>query len=554
MEPGTEGASAHGPEEHERPRGQLVPEGEWLRAVLEQAPLPIVVLDPDGTVRLWNRAAGRLFGWSAAEALGQPLPIVPPEQQSEFARLRARVLAGETLLGAKVVRRRKDGSPLALRLSAAPLRDASGAASGVVAVLEDASELEQLEQQLRHAQKMEAVGRLAGGVAHDFNNLLTAILGYCELAGTARLPAEREAGRPLGEIRRAAERAARLTGQLLAFSRRQYLEPRRIALHEVVAHARPMIEPLLGERVELRLELAPEPGAVYADPGQLEQALINLCVNARDAMPQGGTLTIRTREVVLDRPQAAALGLLPGVHEVLEVSDTGVGMDAATLARAFEPFFTTKEVGKGTGLGLSMVYGFVRQSGGAVAVCSAPGQGACFTIYLPRASEGPEAAPEPAPASRGAPLAAETLAAPGAALVVEDDAPVRELMRAVLAAQGWQVLAAADGVQALERARAHTGAPLRLLVTDVVLPRLDGPELARQVAGLHPGVKALFVSGYAGEPLAPLTGEQAPPPGGGALLLRKPFTPAALLAKVEEALQSRPAPGEGRPAGTAPPA
>jgi signal transduction histidine kinase/CheY-like chemotaxis protein len=407
-------------------------------------------------------------------------------------------------------------------LSSAPLYGDHGEFAGAVRIYVDLTARRRLEEQLHQAQKMEAVGQLAGGVAHDFNNLLTVINGYSELL-LAELPRNSAARELLAEIAAAGERAGALTRQLLAFSRRQVLEPKVLSLNAVVGDAERMLRRLIGEDIRLATRLDPALAAVRADPGQVQQALINLCVNARDAMPTGGRLTIETQNVRLDEAYAASRpGVRPGPYALLTVSDTGTGMDEATKARIFEPFFTTKGPGQGTGLGLAVVFGVVKQSGGHIEVFSEPGRGTTFQIYLPQVPGETPAARRPtaAPVPRGT----ETL------LLVEDEEAVRALARHVLKSCGYTVLDAADGREAVRLAEGHAG-PLHLLVSDVVMPHLGGRQLAERVAALRPDVKVLFLSGYTDDAVVRhgvLEAEFA--------FLQKPFTPAALAAKVREVL------------------
>ncbi len=385
------------------------------------------------------------------------------------------------------------------------------------------AEKDQLHTQLHQSQKMEAVGQLAGGIAHDFNNLLSVILGHAEMAidGTAHGHPLR---RDLEEIHTAGSRAATLTRQLLAFSRKQVLQPSLLDLNEVTAHLETMLKRLIGEHIELRHVGAPDLGLTKADRSQVEQVLMNLVVNARDAMPEGGRLTIETSNADLDADAAAALGVpAPGPYVKLSVTDTGHGMDNATRARVFEPFFTTKDQGKGTGLGLSMVYGIVKQSGGATSVTSAPGQGARFEIVLPR-----HAADE-TPVARAVdvdhlPGGCETI------LVVEDEAAVRRIAERVLAAAGYHVLTAANGEEALGVSGATPGV-IHLLLTDVVMPQMSGGELARLLVARRQGLKVLFMSGYAEDAIA-RHGVVAD----GTPLVGKPFSAAHLVRKVREVL------------------
>ncbi|MGH7538089.1 MAG: response regulator [Gemmatimonadales bacterium] len=392
----------------------------------------------------------------------------------------------------------------------------------LLSLVHDISERQLLEEQLRQAQRMEAVGRLAGGVAHDFNNLLSVIIGYCDLL-FRRIPPDAPERADLQEIRGAADGASGLTRQLLAFSRRQVLEPRLLDLNAVVANARRLLERVLGEDVELVMRLAPTLPAVRADAGQLDQVLMNLAVNARDAMPDGGKIFFETKVVDVEDAYARGhSGARPGTHVLLAVRDTGVGMDQQTQAHIFEPFFTTKQVGKGTGLGLATVYGIVKQSGGFVEVSSELDQGATFEIYLPPAEGVAEAGSVPEPESvalRGT----ETV------LVVEDSPQLRTLVKEVLAFQGYEVLEAASGNDALQVARQH-GGHIDLLVTDVIMPGMNGPQLADQLTAQRPGLKVLFASGHSTDAVVRF-GIEA-----GTAYLQKPFTPDLLARKVREIL------------------
>src|SRR5256886_1556195 len=417
--------------------------------------------------------------------------------------------------------RRKDGTLIDVDIESQPITFAGRPARLVLA--RDVTARRQLEDQLRQAQKMEAVGQLAGGIAHDFNNLLTAILGCTQLLLHATPPedARRE---DVEEIKNAGLRAAELTRQLLAFSRRQVLAPKLLDMNSVVANMDKMLRRLIGEDVALVTELAADLGPVNADPGQLEQVLLNLAVNARDAMPQGGRLTIATANVVLTEEYAERHHRLPpGQYVLLAVSDTGVGMDEATQKHLFEPFFTTKEVGKGTGLGLATVYGIVKQSGGYIWVYSEPGHGTTVKVYLPRV---PGAA-EPLPVAAATP---ELRRGSEIVLLVEDAAPVRSLARKSLESYGYTVLEAADGPAALDLAARHPRG-IDILVTDVVMPGMSRPELARRLAPLRHGMRVLYTSGYTDDAMVRQGVLRA-----GVAFLQKPFVPETLARKVREVL------------------
>ena len=390
---------------------------------------------------------------------------------------------------------------------------------------EERAERKKLEEQLRQAQKMEAIGQLTGGIAHDFNNMLTVIIGYSELM-LQRLKADDPLRSEVEQVKEAGVRASLLTRQLLAFSRKQVLQPRVLDLNAVLTNMDRMLQRLIGEDIDLVTVPAPGLGGVLADPGQIEQGIMNLVVNARDAMPQGGKLTIETANVELDEAYARQHGpVQPGPYVMLAVSDTGCGMDAETQARIFEPFFTTKEVGKGTGLGLSTVYGIVKQSSGDIWVYSEPGRGTTFKIYLPWV-EGAVDTVEPGVAPARDVRGSETI------LLVEDDVGIRRLVRQVLAERGYWVLEAIHGTHAIQISEQHT-VPIHLLVTDVVMPGMSGRELAEHLKPSRPNMKVLFMSGYTDKAIVH-HGELDP----GTAFLQKPFTPDALARKVREVLDA----------------
>ena len=393
----------------------------------------------------------------------------------------------------------------------------------VITVLKDITEKKIMEKQLRQAQKMEAIGQLSGGIAHDFNNLLGVIIGYGEALGDD-LPPESSARRKCDQIVKAGQRAASLTRQLLAFSRQQVLEPKVLDLNAVVLDIEKMLRRLIGADIDFKSELSTSLGRIKADQGQIEQVIMNLVVNARDAMPRGGRLTIQTSNADLDEdycrlhpPQQ------PGPHVVLSVTDTGVGMDADTQARIFDPFFTTKELGKGTGLGLSTVYGVVRQSGGHIWVYSEVGRGTTFRIYLPRVEASLEM-------DRRDPDSAKSLRGSETILLVEDEDALRELTRSVLVANGYTVLDAASPAAALELARLHLRS-IDLILTDVVMPGMDGRALVEKLMPMRPGLRVIYMSGYTGSTHRELLDPDA-------VLLAKPLTRAVLLRKLREVLES----------------
>jgi two-component system, cell cycle sensor histidine kinase and response regulator CckA len=457
-----------------------------LRSLIDSAPQAIVMIDTGLRVTAWNRAAELLFGWTEAEVLGGPVPILPAEGRS--SNWPAQVEKGKPI---EVTRFRKDGSRVTVLLAAAPAMDSNGKPIGHIAVFTDLTDRKLLEEQLRQSQKMEAVGTLAGGVAHDFNNILTVITSYTSLL----LSVDRdEADRAdLEEIAVAAKRASALTRQLLTFTRKAIVQPRPVDVNEVVAGMESMLRRLLTSNIRLATTLGSGSCSVIADPSQIEQIVMNLVVNASDAMPNGGSLVLETKALELDEAYAQMReGVVPGPYVMLAISDTGVGMDAGTLDKIFEPFFTTKDVGRGTGLGLATVYGIVKQIGGHVWVYSEPGHGSTFKIYLPRdpasAALGDSGAGQPARDER---IRAER----GTILLVEDDESVRRAVRRMLEKVGFSVIEASDGEAGLAVAKSYDG-QIDVVVTDLMMPRMDGRALATALSTVLPHVHIVFTSGY----------------------------------------------------------
>ena len=512
---------------------------EALQAIVLSAPVAIVAVDAGGRTRIWNPAAERIFGWTADEALGKELPFfASDEDRADFGQRLAAALRGEmTEFRADRVRRRKDGTPVEVHVSARTSHDAHGRPDGMIALLEDATEIRAAQQALRrseehldHARRMDAIGRLAGGIAHDFNNLLTAMQGNLQLM-ELDVPPHAPFREELAEIGRAVRRATELTRQLLAFGRKQVRRTRVIDLNQTVRDTEWVLRRLIGEHIRISMTLDPELAAVEADPAQLEQVLVNMAVNARDAMPGGGELDIATRNTVMGGPTpdlcASERRGDPGV--LLTVRDTGDGMDAETRLHAFEPFFTTKPKGKGTGLGLATVYGIVKQSDGFVWIESEPGTGTTVSLCLPAAPN--EADPVTSPASADAERPAGGGGSGEVILLVEDEHAVRHLAERVLAKAGFTVVAAADGEEALRRAQ-EMGGRMDLLLTDVVMPGLSGPDVAARITEMHPGVPVLFMSGYSDEAIS-RHGVLRP----GVLLLEKPFSVETLLERVQQVMR-----------------
>jgi two-component system cell cycle sensor histidine kinase/response regulator CckA len=499
-----------------------------LRIHFEHTPLAVVEWDTQLRITEWSPSAERVFGYSREEALGRDASfLVPPALREHVDRMGQDILSHRGGTRSANDNITKDGRTISCEWYNTPLVDESGHMLGVASLVQDVTERVALEERLRQSQKMEAVGRLAGGVAHDFNNLLTVIMGYSQLL-TDGLPAASRLKDATAQIRSAADRAAGITRQLLAFSRKQVLSPRVIDLNDIMMNLDTMLRRLIGEDIEVLTVPGRDLGTVKADPGQIEQVIMNLALNARDAMPNGGKLTLETENADLNDTYALEHSpLQPGRYVMLAVSDTGTGMSPETQAHIFEPFFTTKEVGKGTGLGLSMVYGIVKQSGGYIWVYSEPDQGTSFKIYLPRIDQPAESAGSETRVS-GVQRGTETI------LLVEDDAQLRQLASSVLSHCGYKVLPAAGTEEGLALCRANHR-DIHLLVTDVIMPGMNGRQLAEQVKQISPSTRVLYVSGYTSNAIVHY-GVLDP----GLWFLPKPFSLSALVAKVREVLDANP--------------
>jgi PAS domain S-box-containing protein len=508
-----------------------------FQAVTNSANDAIVSVNSQGAIVFWNLRAQTVFGYSEAEAVGQSLSrLIPERYWAEYGDRVTRLVAGDTSSLGKTIELcalRRDGTEVPIELSLSTWKAGvdvfyTGIVRDITERKEAAEALRSREDQLRHAQKMEAVGRLAGGIAHDFNNLLTAILGYADLL-LEELPADHPMRADIEGIQKAGRSAASLTRELLAFSRKQVLQPVVLDMNEVVLSTEILLRRLLGEDIDLVFQLEHETDAVKADRSQMEQVLLNLVVNARDAMPEGGQLTIATSNVVFDN-----VGIVPsappatGPYVVLTVTDTGHGMTDDVRTHIFEPFFTTKEFGKGTGLGLATVYGIIEQSGGHIWVESEPGQGSSFHVGLPAVRSGAATTDAGSSTSAAAPTGSETI------LLVEDNDQVRALASDALTRHGYQVIEASNGEDALRLAEGQLDS-IALVVTDVVMPVMGGHELASQLTSRRPDLKIIFTSGYSTDVGVSQLGSTA-----GTAFLQKPFTPGVLGRTVREMLDSTP--------------
>ena len=497
-----------------------------LASIVDSSEDAIIGKELDGTIISWNRSAERIYGYSAEEVIGRSITIIAPKDRpDEIPGILERVRRGERIEHYETVRVTKDGRHLDVSLSISPLHNATGEIVGASAIARDITAQKRTEHQLRQAQKIEAIGRLAGGVAHDFNNILGIITACTEFLRDRIAPGTGPR-QYLDNIQEAAERGASLTRQLLVFSRRQAVQPSVLDLNERLKEIRKLLRPLMGDDVELVIQTKSPLALVEADPNQLDQVVLNLAVNSRDAMLHGGKFILETDTVNLDEAFARQhQPMTAGRYVMLAVSDNGCGMDDATVSRIFEPFFTTKETGKGTGLGLATVYGIVRQCGGHIWVYSEPGRGTTFRIYLPAADHKLETEPM-ADTDAIIPRAKRA-----AILLVEDDEIMRGLTRQLLEEQGYTVIEAKDGKSAIECADSRLG-EIKLLLTDVVMRGMDGVELASRLTESNPALKVVLMSGYSGELIAERGVREQNTP-----LLQKPFTRAALLNAIHAALE-----------------
>ncbi len=506
--------------------GALQASEERFRATFNQAAVGIAHVAPDGRWLMVNQRFCAIVGYTEAELLTRNFQDIthPDDLDIDLQYIDQLLRGARNTYSLEKRYLRRNGSTVWVNLTVSLVRDALNDPDYFIAVVEDISERKALETQLLQAQKMESIGQLAGGMAHDFNNILTAISGYAALA-TESLPANDPVQRDLADVQKAAERAATLVRQLLAFARKQVIEPRVLDLNTLILNMNTLLHRLIGENVQLLTRTTPNLWPVRADPGQIEQVLVNLAVNARDAMPDGGKLIIETGNVTFDTPYVAShIDVAPGSYVMLTVSDTGRGMTPEVRARAFEPFFTTKGPGEGSGLGLATSYGIVKQHSGTILIYSEPGQGTTLKIYLPRTLDPFDVSPTGADAL-GSVRGSETI------LLAEDDPTVRTLAAQVLRDQGYTVIVAADGMEALYRAQVYLPATIHLLLTDVVMPKMDGKTLAERIGTFYPGIKILFMSGYPAHAMLHQGRFETE-----IALLPKPFSPALLARKVRDIL------------------
>jgi hypothetical protein len=510
---------------HRRTAEQLGEYRSKLASIIDSSEDAILSKDLNGIITSWNRGAEHIYGYTPEEVVGKHISLLTPsDRPDEISDILQRIARGESLEHYESVRVTKDKRHLNVSISVSPLRSATGDIVGASAIVRDVTAQKKAESQLRQSQKMEAIGRLAGGVAHDFNNIL-GIISACNEFLRDRIDAASEPSPYVDNIKKAIERGTSLTRQLLTFSRTSVVQPRVLDVNERLKDISKLLRPLLGDDVEILVVPKSALAVVEADPGQLDQIVVNLAVNARDAMPRGGKFILETGAVRFDEDFADQHQTMPaGKYVMLAVSDTGHGMDEATISRIFEPFFTTKEIGKGTGLGLATVYGIVKQSAGHILVYSEPGHGTTFKIYLPSADHKIGVASKPEPEAVSPKRQGTTI------LLVEDDDIMRSLTRQLLQEHGYTVVEASDGKSALEWIESHAE-PIDLLLTDVVMRRMSGPELVERLGVSHPALKVVYMSGYTGELMAEREVLKR-----GITLLEKPFTRTALLNTIHNTL------------------
>ncbi len=510
---------------HRRTAQQL---GEYrgrLASIIDSSEDAIIGKDLNGIITSWNKGAERIYGYTPEEVVGKHISILAPDDRAdEIPAILRRIARGESTEHYQSVRVAKDGRRLDVSITVSPLRDSNGGIIGASAIARDVTAQRRTENQLHQSQKMEAVGRLAGGVAHDFNNIL-GIINACAEFLRDRIDPSAQHLQYVDNIKDATLRGSSLTRQLLTFSRSSSIQPRVLDLNERLKDVGKLLRPLMGDDVEILIVSKAPAAVIEADPGQLDQIVVNLAVNARDAMPRGGKFILETRSEKFDEAfDEQQQNMPPGKYVMLAASDTGSGMDKATLSRIFEPFFTTKEIGKGAGLGLATVYGIVKQSAGHILVYSEPGHGTTFKIYLPSAEHkiGIESVPD---------VVAVTPRRDGARiLLVEDDEMMRSLTRQILEQQGYTVAEARDGKDALAWLQANSD-PVDLLLTDVVMRHMSGPELVERLSVSHPNLKVVYMSGYTGELIAEREVLKR-----GITLLEKPFSRSVLLNTIHNAL------------------
>jgi hypothetical protein len=510
---------------HRRTVEQLGEYRARLASIIDSSEDAILSKDLNGVITSWNRGAEHIYGYTSEDAIGKHISLLTPsDHRDEISEILGKIARGETIEHHESVRVTKDGRQLNVSISVSPLRDAADAIVGASVISRDITAQKRTENQLRQAQKMEAIGRLAGGVAHDFNNIL-GIINACTEFLRDRIDPAAEPSLYVENIRKASERGRSLTKQLLAFSRTSAIQPLILDLNERLRDITKLLRPLLGDDVEILVVPRSASAVVEADPGQLDQIVVNLAVNARDAMPHGGKFILETGVVSFDEAFAEQnQAMRPGKYILLAVSDTGQGMDEATISRIFEPFFTTKGVGKGTGLGLATVYGIVKQSAGHILVYSEPGHGTTFKIYLPSAEHKIGVGSKSEAETVGPKRQGTTI------LLVEDDEIMRSLTRQLLQEHGYIVVEADDGKSALEWAESHPQ-PIDLLLTDVVMKRMSGPELVQRLHTSRPALKIVYMSGYTGELIAEREMLKR-----GITLLEKPFSRTALLNTIQATL------------------